>query len=77
MNTQRVTISIPSYLYQKVKKDAPDKKFSQVVTAALIQHLPVMSDRRDPVKDLMELRKKTAKVKSINTILKAIEKGRM
>lgn len=73
MNTQRITISIPKYLYDDLVRQLPPRKISGFVASALEKEL--INQESDPIDEFIKLRKTLPKIKRLN-ILKAIEKGR-
>ncbi|MBI4067339.1 hypothetical protein HY407_03060 [Candidatus Gottesmanbacteria bacterium] len=75
MNTQRITISLPNYLYQQLEKTVPPMKVSKFIAKALEEKLLNQSPAKDPIEDFFALRKKLPK-KTTKDILEAIKKGR-
>lgn len=73
MNTQRITVSLPNYLYEDLVKQMPAGRVSRFVARAVEKELMAQSD---PVEDFIVLRKKLPK-KEKPQILKAIKKGRL
>lgn len=73
MNTQRVTISLPKYLYEELVQQVPTGKVSGFVSQAVERCL--IEFDADPIKEFIELRKKFPRRKKAD-ILKAIERGR-
>lgn len=76
MNTQRLTISLPDYLYQALLKNTQPRKISQFVASVLEEKILTIKASTNPVEDFLSLRKKLPK-KETNEILRAIKKGRM
>lgn len=73
MSMQRVTVSLPKYLYDSLVRQIPAGKVSGFVTQALEKEL--MELDADPIKEFIKLRKKLPKKKKLD-ILRAIQKGR-
>lgn len=73
MNTQRITVSLPKYLYEDLVQLIPAGRVSHFVAQALENKL--MEVDEDPIEEFIALRKKLPKAKKA-TILKAIKKGR-
>lgn len=77
MNLQRITISLPGYIYEKLVKQIPPRKVSRFVATVLEEKLIVQKKQvTDPIKDFVDLRRKLPKV-SDKKIFAAIRKGRM
>ena len=74
MSMQRITISIPNYLYEDLIQQIPQRQVSRFTANALEKRL--MDFNKDPIKEFIALRKKLPKIKKQN-ILKAIQKGRV
>lgn len=76
MNTQRITVSLPFYIYESLIKRVPERKVSSFVSGILEEKLFFVKDgNSDPVRSFLSLRKKLPKVKD-KEILQAIHKGR-
>lgn len=71
MNIQRLTISLPDYLYQALLKNTQPRKVSQFVASVLEEKILVVKTSKDPVEDFFGLRRKLPK-KETSEILKAI-----
>jgi len=76
MNTQRLTISLPNYLYQNLLKIAEPRKISRFITSVLEEKIINLKTSQNPVKDFLALRSKLPK-KNGDQILKEIKKGRL
>jgi hypothetical protein len=75
--TQRVTISLPQYLYEQLVKTVPSRKVSAFVAKLLEEKIINLSlYKEDPVKKFFSLRKNLPKV-SDEDIFAGINKGRM
>jgi len=74
MNTQRITISIPKYLYEDLLLQLPPRKISGFTTRALEKEL--MELETDPIEEFIKLEGKLPKIKKAK-ILRAIKKGRV
>ncbi|HLD27041.1 MAG TPA: hypothetical protein VJB63_03735 [Patescibacteria group bacterium] len=78
MNIQRITVSIPDYLYQQLIKIAQPRKISRFITQAIEKEIVEKNSARDPIDDFIVCMKKNKLVKKTRIdILKAIKKGRM
>lgn len=71
---QRMTVSLPAYLYENLIKLVPPRKISSFVSAAVEKE--ILKVDVDPVADFITLRQKLPKVKS-KVIFEAIRKGRL
>lgn len=77
MNIQRMTISLPDYLYQQLTKLLPPRKRSSFVAQIIEQEIWKIKVTQDPIDDFFEFMKKNKLSKLKRTdILKAIRKGR-
>ena len=74
MNTQRITISIPKYLYDDLALQLAPRKISSFAARAIEKELVEMET--DPIEDFIQARKKLPKIEKA-FILKAIKKGRI
>jgi hypothetical protein len=75
MDTQRITISIPNYLYQQIIDTVPKRKVSSYLAGIIEERIVCGNKDCDPVEDFFNLRKKVPKI-SFQDIKIAIEKGR-
>lgn len=76
MDTQRITISLPGYIYKRLRKTVPSRGISQFVTKTLEEKLlTITKQTEDPVESFFALRETMPKL-STKDILKAIRKGR-
>lgn len=76
MNTQRITISLPDYLYRQVTARVKSGGVSKFVAKAVEDKLLcVTPSAKDAVEEFMNLRKKLPKL-TRTQIRKAIERGR-
>jgi len=79
MDTQRITITIPGYIYNKLKKVVPKRGISKFVADSVEKQLLIPEE--DPVEAFFkmqkELQKSMPKKPSMKDILAAIDKGRM
>lgn len=76
-NTQRITVSLPGYIYEKLVKQVPERQVSRFVANVLEKELIIQKEQTiDPIKDFIDLRKKLPKM-SDKKIFAAIRKGRM
>lgn len=73
MSMQRVTISLPKYLYEALVQRIPTGKVSRFAAQALEKEL--MQPETDPFVQFISLRKTLPKKKK-QAILKAMKKGR-
>ena len=71
---QRVTISLPKYLYEVLVQHIPAGKVSSFTAQALEKELMELDS--DPFERFIELREQLPKKKKL-TLLKAIKKGRI
>lgn len=77
LNTRRVTVSLPGYIYEKLIKQVPERRVSRFVASVLEEKLFVQKKQiTDPIKDFIDLRSKLPKVGD-KKIFAAIRKGRM
>jgi len=76
MNTYRLTISLPNYLYQNLLKITKPRKISKFIASVLEEKIINLKTSQNPVEDFLALRSKLPK-KNANQILKAIKKGRL
>lgn len=74
LNVQRLTISLPDYLYQLLTSHVENGKVSQFVTGILEREL-IAKKTLNPVSEFFELRGRLPK-KSYRQIRLAIKKGR-
>ena len=74
MSMQRISISIPKYLYDDLVQQIPAGKLSSFAVRALEKELTDFDT--DPIEEFIKLRKKLPK-KQRQNILKAIKKGRV
>ncbi len=74
MNIQRITISIPGYLYENLIQQISAGQVSRFVTQAIEKEL--LSLEADPIEKFVSLREKLPKKKTTK-ILAAIKKGRL
>ena len=76
LNTQRVTVSLPNYIYERLVKQVPERQVSRFVAGVLEEKLLAsLGKSNDPVDDFLEMRKKVPKF-SYKKIREAINKGR-
>ena len=76
LNTQRVTVSLPNYIYERLVKQVPERQVSRFVAGVLEEKLLAsLGKSNDPVDDFLEMRKKVPKL-SYKKIREAINKGR-
>lgn len=76
-NVQRITVSLPGYIYEKLVKQVPERQVSRFVANVLEKELIMQKEQTiDPIKDFIDLRKKLPKM-SDKKIFAAIRKGRM
>ena len=76
MNTQRITLSLPGYIYEKLVKQIPPRKVSHFVASVLEEKLLSSFTRSaDPIDEFLKLRKKVPKF-SLKEIKEAINRGR-
>lgn len=73
MSMQRITISVPKYLYENLAQQIPAGKLSRFAVQALEKEL--MKFNTNPIEEFIKLRKKLPKKKKLE-ILRAIQKGR-
>ncbi len=74
-NTQRITISLPDYLYQQLQTYTPKRLTSRFVAEAVEAKLIEKKIPTDPLEELIQIRKKLPKF-TTKQILAAIHKGR-
>jgi len=74
MNTQRITVSLPGYLYEDLLAQMPPGRVSRFVAQAVEKELTGLGT--DPVEEFISLQKKLPK-REKNEVLKAIKKGRL
>lgn len=74
MNTQRITISLPKYLYEELVRQVPSGGVSNFVAQAIEKEM-IKADI-DPIEEFISLKDKLPKKKKA-TILKAIKEGRV
>jgi len=72
-NTQRITISLPKYLYEDLVQLIPTGQVSSFVAQAVEEQL--IEFESDPFEEFMKLRKRFPK-KQREEIIRAIRKGR-
>ena len=75
-NTQRITISLPDYLYQQLQTYAPKRQVSRFVAEAVEAKILDKTIPTDPIEDFINQREKLPKF-TYKQIRRAIEKGRM
>jgi len=62
-DTKRVTVSLPSYIYDRLIKRVPERQVSRFVAGLLEEKLIVQKKQiTDPIKDFVDLRSKLPKV---------------
>ena len=77
LNTQRVTVSLPDYIYRRLVKQVPERQVSRFVASVLEEKLFMHKKQTtDPIDDFVNLRRKLPKI-SDKKIFAAIRKGRM
>ena len=74
MNTQRITVSLPNYLYEDLLRQMPSGRVSRFVAKAVEKEL--IGLETDPIEEFVALREKLPK-KEKTRILGAIKKGRL
>jgi len=74
MSMQRITISIPKYLYENLVQQIPAGKLSRFAVQALEKEL--MKLDTDLIEEFVKLRKILSKKKKLE-ILRVIRKGRV
>ncbi len=74
MSMQRISISIPKYLYENLARQIPVRKLSRFAVQALEKEL--MRLNTNPIEEFIKIRKVLPKKKKLE-ILKAIQKGRV
>ncbi len=76
MNFQRVTVSLPKYIYEELSSLISKRQLSNFVTTVIEERiLEHKSQTKDPISHFFSLREKTPKV-SDTEILAAIKRGR-
>ena len=75
LNTQRITISLPIYVQQRLVKIVPDRQISNFITQIIEEKLLTMETSGDPIEDFFAYRGKLPQ-KNTKQILAAIHKGR-
>lgn len=75
MDTQRITISLPTYLYNQIKKSVPQRKVSRFIASIVEEKVLSKNADEDPVEEFLKLRKVLPKM-SRRKIIAAIEEGR-
>ena len=73
MSMQRITISLPKYLYEELTRQIPSGQVSRFVAQLVEKGL--MELESDPLEEFINLRKKLPK-RERKKILEAIKKGR-
>lgn len=73
MSMQRITVSLPKYIYEDLGERIPQGKVSSFVAQAVERKL--LELKTDPINEFIALRKKLPK-KSRAEVLAAIKKGR-
>lgn len=76
MNTQRITISLPHYIYENLIRRIKPGKVSRFITSLLEENIFTLKKQKDVVDDFFALRKMMPK-KTRKEILAAIKKGRL
>ena len=78
MHTQRVTISLPDYLYQQLVKLIAPRNRSSFVAQIVEREIWKIKTKNDPIDEFINYMKKNKipKIKK-NDVLKAISKGRL
>lgn len=74
MDTQRITISLPGYIYKRLRKTVPSRGISQFVAKSVERELMSIK-KEDPIESFFELQDHFPKL-TMKQILKAIRKGR-
>lgn len=74
MNIQRITVSLPDYLYEDLVRQMPAGRVSRFVAKAVEKEL--MELETNPIEEFIALREKLPK-RQKTQILKAIKKGRI
>ncbi len=76
--TQRVTISLPQYLYERLASLIPNRQLSSFITQALEEKVlgMVMKKKENPYEEFLQLRDKLPKI-SREQIIKSIDAGRL
>lgn len=74
MSMQRITISLPKYLYEGLTQQIPSGEISKFVVRAVEAHL--LEHESDPFEEFLKLKKQFPKIKR-SLIIKAIKKGRI
>lgn len=73
MSMQRITVSLPQYLYESLVQLIPPGRVSNFVARAVERKLIELDT--NPIEEFIDLKKKLPRKKKM-AILKAIEKGR-
>lgn len=73
MNMQRITISLPQYLYEELVRGIPPRKISRFVRKAVEKEL---MRETDPIEEFIEFKERLPKRRRID-IFRAIRKGRV
>lgn len=78
METKRITVSVPTYIYKQAKKMVKDRELSSFVADAIQEKVinTRIKEKTDPVEVFMNLRKKYPHKLSTKQILANISKGR-
>lgn len=76
MATQRLTVSLPDYLYDRLQLLVRERQLSAFVAQAVEEKILVQTEEADPVEAFLNWRRVVPKF-SDRQILAAIEKGRM
>lgn len=74
MNIQRITVSLPDYIYEELAQQMPAGQVSRFVARAVEKEL--MELETEPVEEFIALREKLPK-KTKREIIRAIRKGRV
>lgn len=75
-STQRITVSLPGYIYEKLVKQIPERRVSRFVASVLEEKLLTFPKNTiNPVSEFLKFRKKVSKL-SDKEIKNAINKGR-
>ena len=73
MNMQRMTVSIPKYLYKDLVRQLPPRKISDF--AARVLEKGLLELEIDPTEEFIQLRERLPKIQKAK-ILRVIKKGR-
>lgn len=71
---QRITVSIPKYLYEDLVRQLPPRKISGFTTRALEKEL--LEASTDPIEEFVRLREKLPKIPK-KKIIEAIKRERL